>query len=60
MVINLLVECVIVTVNDMIRIFFKSKWTSWHCQSCHKKQAGACVAIRKPERQVCKQDRIYL
>jgi len=31
MVINLLREHVIVTVNDMIRIFFKSEWTSWHC-----------------------------
>jgi len=31
MVINLLLEHVVVTVNDMISIFFKSKCTSWHC-----------------------------
>ena len=32
MVITLLLECVIVTVNDMISIFLKFMWTSsWHC-----------------------------
>jgi len=31
MVSNLLLECVIVTENGMIKIFFKFKWTSWHC-----------------------------
>jgi len=53
MVINLLLECAMTTVNDMIRIFFKSKWVSWHCH-VKKTQTGACVAIRMPERQVCK------
>jgi len=58
MVINPLLESVIVTVNDMIRIFFKFKWTSWHCHVKTKTHC-ACVAIRKPERQVCNQGRIY-
>jgi len=31
MVINLLLEHVVVTLNVMISTFFKSKWTSWHC-----------------------------
>jgi len=59
MVINLMLEHVIVTVNDMIRIFFKSKWTSMHCH-VKNEYTGACVAIRKPEWQVWNQGRIDL
>ena len=43
-------ECVIVTVNDMIRIFYKSKWTSWHshvkknwCMCCDRKARAESV-----------------
>jgi len=43
-VINLLLEHVTVTVNDMIRIFFKSKWTSWHC---HVKKNWCMCCDRK-------------
>jgi len=31
MVIDILLECVVVTVDDMKSILSKSKWISWHC-----------------------------
>jgi len=49
-----MLEHVIVTVNDIIKIYFKSKWTSWHCHVKKNKlvhvlrsesQSGKC-AIR--------------
>jgi len=31
MVINMLLDCVVSSVNDMKSTFFEFKWTSWHC-----------------------------
>jgi len=43
-----MLEHVIVTVNDMIRICFKSKWTSWHCHV--KKWINWCMCCDQKAR----------
>ena len=55
MVINLLLGCVVMTLNEMKRIFFKSKWTSWHCH-VKKKLIQPRVAPAASEQELKFQD----